>query len=976
MIGEAMSNEENVTELEEETHAAQPAAEPAAAPDAEAQAPAPENGEAPTAEDGEQKLEESEAVPEEAEQPKHSEKVKKDKPAKAKREGKGMSKMFKLIYYPVLVLAALLVMIFSIVDGVCGYSPEAYNAKYYESVKKHVRELSEKVRSSMSSTGINDARDYIVGELENGGFIVQEEVKEGEEDENDVVTTVTEWAGSTAVPTVTVMTSQPSVALQNAAGTDGYYVGKEITNIIAAIPSTKTIKAHTDNDYSKQSGAVIVTVRYDTRTDTYGATDNASFVAVAIETLKDIAASKTKLENDLVVVFTEELGSAYGVYTFFESFKGLDDVASRATVGISLDAYGNSGTLALTDASGAGLDYINAYASASGTVFNSSLVPSSIDSAIKSNAVAGFGDVPAIQVAVLGGLDAYGSLDDKASNVSDAIINQQSAFFKNYVEAFAIEGEDVSAESGRESVFFSYFDWGTVAYNSTASYVIGAIILALLGVTIALLVVKKTFSLKKMLTAFGVQLLVISLTLAMMFAAYFIITLMLTGFGVLPIHAITQVRFFNGGIFLAAMLISLASAFGFTTVLKKLFKVTSSDTVRGTSFLFGLVGAIMSFATPAYSYLTSWLGLLLTAVLIVTICLNGKLKARFGIGFDRLFIFVIPVILCMPFMLSGLSMMTELLPLYLLPVTMMLFTAMLGVAVPYLDRSKVVFDKFAKKLPQRTQRVERIVTERVEDRAKRGKFTERTVKRVQKEKTARNYKNYFGISLIAVIGIITALFSGGFGATLGQNITDVTAYNDAIYNDSIVYEWNSSSNNQKLIVKDLMAYKYIRYAVNDLEWDADKGYYYKNIHSNTNDVFSQEPNITTVDDEYMVVTTYGAYSNVVLKIPSAKAITAITVKSSTFDADDEGMTYEFFEQDEIVLRLPCGYADGSFTLNISGAHPRKIEYVEYYSFMSNDGQNPLGGIDDWNAVMREYNGQDVLNNLRGGIVLKKTFSSL
>ncbi|MDE7463528.1 MAG: M28 family peptidase, partial [Clostridiales bacterium] len=347
-----------------------------------------------------------------------------------------------------------------------------YGVDYYKSVKAHIGALSEDVRSSMSVSGIDNARDYIVNALTDGGrFREQPETKDGVEDENEEVTTTTAWAGNnSAVATVTVMTSQPSVTVQNNANSDGYYVGKEITNVIAAIPSTKTRNAHADNDFSKQGGAVIVTVRYDSRIDTFGAADNASFVAVAIETLRDLVERDVKLENDLIVVFTEELGSAYGVYTFFESFKGLDDVASRAVVGISLEAYGNAGTLALTDASGAGLDYLNAYASISGNTFNSSLVPTSIPEAMKSGAVAGFGDVPALQVAVLGGLDAFGSLDDTAGNISDAIIDQQSAFFKNYVEAFAVDGETVSAEDGNESVFFSYFDWGSVSYNSIASY--------------------------------------------------------------------------------------------------------------------------------------------------------------------------------------------------------------------------------------------------------------------------------------------------------------------------------------------------------------------------------------------------------------------------------------------------------------------------------------------------------------------------
>ena len=66
----------------------------------------------------------------------------------------------------------------------------------------------------------------------------------------------------------------------------------------------------------------------------------------------------------------------------------------------------------------------------------------------------------------------------------------------------------------------------------------------------------------------GVQLLVAVSTLAAMFVAYFVVALMLTGFGVLPIHAIVQVRYFNAGILIAAMILAVAGAFDFRTVQK------------------------------------------------------------------------------------------------------------------------------------------------------------------------------------------------------------------------------------------------------------------------------------------------------------------------------------------------------------------------------------------------------------------------
>lgn len=904
----------------------------------------------------------------------------KSKPQKNKPAAKGMSKLFKLIYFPALALFAVIMLVFSVIDGVYGYKPKAYEAGYYDKVQKHITELASDTRSSLSSGGTAYAKDYIVSALTAGGFTEVAEEKSGDEDNSDeIVTTVTEWhtVSNVPAPTVTVMTSRPSVALQNSMKSGSFVVGRDITNIIAAIPS-KTTKNHgAVGGSDAQAGAVIISVRYDTRPDTAGAADNAAFVAVAVQSLIEYVKADTSFDRDVVVVFTEELDKSYGTYSFFESFKGLDDIASRAEVGISLDAYGNGGTLALTDASGAGLDYINAYTKISGKTFNSSLVADSIPESMKiSGAVAAFGDVPAVQVAVLGGLDAFGSLTDTASGMSKSLIYQEADFFKDYVDAFGRSTKKLSAESDATLTYFSYFDAGTVAYNHVASYVVGALILAVIGAAVAMVVIKKTFSIKKLLIALGAELLVVVSTLVAMFGAYFLVTLMLTGFGVLPIHAITQLRYFNAGIFIAAMVIAVAASFGFTTLYKKLFKVTASDTVRGTALLFGLVGAIMSFATPAYSYITSWVGLLLTAVLLVTACLNGKLKERFGIGFDRLFVFVVPIALCMPFMLSALSMLTVVLPLYLLPVTMTVFTAMLGVAVPYLDRTAVIFDKVAKKLPMRTQRVQRVVTEKVEDRAKKGKFTERTVKRVDKEKVAISYKNYFGVSVLAVLGIVIALFSGGFGATFGQTITVPQAYDKAVYNDSLVYEWDKSSSGevtQKIIVDDLIAYKYIRHAVTDLEWDAANEYYYKTVYYNDSEIIARTPSVTRNGKHYEVTTFDGAYSYVTLTIESATRITDMTITSNVTGKE---FVYEFFEEETITLKLPYGFGDFSIDVELSTGEtaPGVIRYEEVREVTPNSEDRAMDNLDEWNSVLNEFRGQKVLDNLRGGIVLKQSFS--
>lgn len=979
---ENIKEEENAaTPVEEQTPAADTAAENVeSSQNAESEASETDAAAEETKEAEEEKAEETaETEEEKVEEPAAEAQTDKIEPAaekkqktKVKRQPTGMSRTFKLVYYPVLVLVAVLLLVFSVIDGVFGYSPKAYNDEYYTAVSTHIKELASSSRSKMTSTGTQSARNYITDKLYSGGFVDVSELKSGDEDDDDTVTTITGWAPSYK-PTVTVMSSNLTASLQTDAGVEQYLVGAQIHNVIAALPSEKT-KA------GEKSGAVIITVRYDSRTDTAGAVDNASFVATAMQSLIEYVKAGTKFDNDLVVVFTEECGETYGTDAFMTAFDGLDDVVSRAVCGISLDAYGNRGTLAVTDVSAAGLDYFYAYSGASGNAYNSSAVVKSLPKElIQTGATDAFKNagLPAMQVALLGGLDAAQSPLDSVANVKTSVIRQQSDFFKSFVDSLTAGEKAFDGATDKELAFFSYFDWGTVGYNSTAAYVIGAILLALVAGAIVAVALKKTFSIGNMLKALLVEILVVGFAALAMYAAYFLVTLMLTGFGAIPIHAITQVRYFNAGIFIAAMLVALASAFGFTTLFKKLFKVTSSDTVRGTALLFGIVGAIMCFAAPAYSYLVCWLGMLLTATLLVTALLNGKLKSAFGFGFDRLFIFVVPVALCLPIVMASLSALTVVLPLYMLPVTMMLFVGMLGVIVPYLDRTAVVFDKIAKKLPARTLRVERTVTEKVEDRAKKGKFTERTVKRVEKEKIPVNYKNYFGISLITVIAVVTALIAGGVGVTFGKSVTDFYSYDAAAYNDAIVYEWNYDSSgtvNQKIVVDDLIAYKYVRYAVPDLSWDSENSRYVKELTSSSYDVVpaNSEPKITRSGDSgnytYSVETFEGSHSYVKITIPSASSITEITVSNSR----DISYRYEFNNREKIVLVLPYGF--GNFTMKFQGWSPVSMEYEEYCSVTTASTENHLANVDEWNKALQYYRDSDVYGNIRGAIVLKRSVS--
>lgn len=69
--------------------------------------------------------------------------------------------------------------------------------------------------------------------------------------------------------------------------------------------------------------------------------------------------------------------------------------------------------------------------------------------------------------------------------------------------------------------------------------------------------------------------------------------------------------------------------------------------------------------------------------------------------------------------------------------------------MPYADYLKRPLGKLAAALPMRTIRVERVVTEKIEDAAKKGKFTGSNSCQSVQEKVTRTYSNALGITLVS-----------------------------------------------------------------------------------------------------------------------------------------------------------------------------------------------------------------------------------
>jgi hypothetical protein len=231
--------------------------------------------------------------------------------------------------------------------------------------------------------------------------------------------------------------------------------------------------------------------------------------------------------------------------------------------------------------------------------------------------------------------------------------------------------------------------------------------------------------------------------------------------------------------------------------------------------------------------------------MLLSALLKNRFKQKFGYDIERLFLYVWPVIICMPIFLSTIYLSLKFSSIIMLPVFALMFSLVFGMILPFADYLKPVFDRAAKKLPPRIVRYEKMVTEMVEDRAKKGKFTEVTSKKVIKEKVKWNYKNRFGVAAVSLIAAVlmtlSISFAGGFNSKIVSNRVTPDNYQ---YSGSLayVYDTTGGSADTYFEIKDRQAYNYIQNAISGFEWNDGLSAYKKSAV--VNNVIDQAGGLT------------------------------------------------------------------------------------------------------------------------------------
>lgn len=882
-------------------------------------------------------------------------------------------KKFKAIYYPILAVLTVLMLVLGFVASAVPYTSGKLEKGFESNVMTHLEKITEKSHSVMDN-GAEDVRTYIDSQLRNAGVTKQYVLNQLEDDNYGHIIEPrfqTESVDGVNVPVPTfvqatdTLTRQTVNAINRTEDRTTVLVSRQVFNIVVAIPGE-------DSKAGKPADAVIMMAHYDALPDTAGANDNGVNVAVMLETIKTIVSEKKSFKNDLIFVFADSgEDGAYGAYAFRYQFRGFNDAYSRAKLGINFDGMGNGGALAMFSASD--IKVVSAFNSEVGGAIADSAFSYVYGKTADADNFAVFEDIQALNFANAGNSNTdRTSLDDVAS-VSKSDIAAKAKLMNNLVSAFG-DKNLTDMKKGDNGVYFSYLGFFNVAYSYKAAYVIGAIIIALLVAAIVLNVFKKSWSFARVGVGLGIHLLSVICASVAILAMYYIISLLLVGFGVMPFHAITRLHYYNAGFIVGAMIMTVAALAAFYYIFKRVFKIKAADMVRGAAALFAIVGAIFSFVMPQLGYLFAWMGMFEAFVfLMVTLFKNG-FKQKFGMDMDRLFLYALPVIIIgIPLFTVLTGLMLKLLSTVYLCLLMAVFALMLGMIVPYVDFIIPALNRLVAKLPKRTIRVSRVVTEQVEDKAKKGKFTEQQVKKITKEKIEWKYRHGVGITVVTLIAVVIMILSVSFSAQFGTSYAGSYDFDDYIYKDSLVFVWekDSSGVSENLEIRDQMAYKFMSRALDEFKWDAYKEAYVKDFGGNISSILPGEPSIVA-ESGTVTITPYGGAVNsrIMLRLTDASGIQSVSV----FSADGTEFEVENYGNDVIEIYLPYKDDDyNSFRLEFEATSSSvNIEYVQYISGAENNALNSLkNNLAEWQTVRNYFrNNEKIYNLLRCGMILK------
>lgn len=845
----------------------------------------------------------------------------------------------KKIYYPILAVVFAIALVLGFVSSYASFGAKA-DRSFVDSVRVHA-EVMEVVHNSYESENQSNVRTYIKDTLVAAGIY-----NAGGNKNNGYESAAIDEEDKQPLYVLQEVTLNEDTFNAIKSDDELFYAIKDLVNVVVVIPG-------------KSEETVMFTANYDTAAKSQSGTESIQAAAM-LQTVLDVASDYQNgsiPQKTLLFVFTDaEHEGALGAYAFRYQFKGFNEIVDKIELAINFGAVG-TGALSVSS------DKI----SVNEVVANASGLADAITETTSEVSDYDVMDVAKINVFFGGSKEYINTSRDTIQNVSDSKIAAIGGAMSSLVSAYGFG--DAIKESSSDGTF-SYVGL-TFSYSDVTSYVLGGVA-ALLLVLAVVVLVRKGKKLSEFFRGVLAQLMTIAISAVLLFACYFVLALMLAGFGVVPINALFTITYSNAGLLIGCLILAFAAYVGSFLLVRSLYSVRPTDVVRGGAVLLMVAGIAMSFAMPSASMLFAIVAILEGVALILSALFADKFKSKTEKSIERLFPYALPVVLLTPAIISAMVSVTSVLAAIYLPLVLIATMLGFGVIAPYFGSLKPALVNAFEKLPKHSVRVEKVVTERVEG-AKRGRYTEVTSKKVVTEKVAWKYRNRYGVAILALLAaFIIVMFAVCPTHNFSTNIVDSYSYREAVKDDSVVYCWKQESTSsavETLRVYDQVAYSFFGRVNNDYSFNPSIGAYEKTFTGSSSSLGTVSPIGISLSGKSLAFTAFDTASDslIDLRLTNVSSVTKITLKTlrSEIEIENDGNS---------TIRFQFPYDDndyGTFTIEFESEKSFSVG-VDYTQYVSGERTvQRMKTISEYTEIVSALKDTDYAQDISCGMIFNR-----
>lgn len=753
----------------------------------------------------------------------------------------------------------------------------------------------------------------------------------------------------------------------------GFAKGMVFQNVLLYIPGTQTKSAITRselaNDFSfeidekKLADAVMMVAHYDSNVGDNGYTNNSATIGTMLALLDKIVNGEKSYKNDILMVFTDaSYHNGLGLEFLMNSpeyTKIFSGVMGRVKSVAIFDNVGGVSTIVASQAKGS--DTVSLFATA-GDWYHSGSFSGDIASqnigGKEFNAISG---VSAIEILGLG--------NKSEITTKEALTDEVMGRIATVIGSFADKFGDAKLGALDNDAIVGYYSYVGLNFwfASYIAYIIGAIILALIGLIVWYLIIKKK-AINPVKIGYGSAVSVLSViaTVATVTILYLLVVLILSLFGTVSLYAIGSIATDSVVFFIIALVVSLVLLALYNVLFKNVFKAKVLDVVKGNAWVVTFVALVACFAFPTYSYLFAGLAIAQCTVMLCSAIFKDKFKEKFGFDIERLALYGASAIILLPVVFAEALVVYSVSPAIFLPLVLSLVLVYAQSIVPYILIIKDLLGIESKKVAQET--------------------TEAPVKPALVSKNAIAFTSIFTVVAYACVLLVSVFTASNNGLVATQS---TFCGKDAIYNNSFVYEYNdlNGKTSQSIFIKDLDLYTYMKNDLGDFKWDIQRNAYVLGDSTDAsylpieNDEYT--PYYKISGEKTFKFNTGNLGKDIRLGDKSALTITFKTVKSADkissvklFADVTKTTSYEEFEVngDEITLTVPAGYGSDLAVEVLAKSGDSYVPVVELNVKVSTiyvtgtlDKMGDLTGVflknDTMASLNSKYSNSEILNNI-------------